>query len=85
MKNYESQFEIGQEVTFIPTMKDCMNYFIEDEELTGQVVSVKFTKSKVFYDIVDEYYGRLFELVDSANISEGSELENIIKNFKDEK
>jgi len=41
---------------------------ISQQERFGTIVSVRFTKAKVFYDILDDYYGVIFKKVDFSNV-----------------
>lgn len=68
--NFESALEIGQEITFIPMERHCEKYSIAKNWGYGIITAVKFTKAKVFYDIVDDYWGILFDNVDSINVNE---------------
>lgn len=34
----------------------------------GVIVSVRFTKAKVWYDILDDYTGNVFRDIDSCNV-----------------
>lgn len=56
-----------------------------DEKRFGRIVSVKFTKSKVFYSILDDYYGIIFDDVDSCYVCKYDNnaekvIEDMIKN-----
>lgn len=66
---YESKFEIGQEVGFIPMYRHIKLMGIEKEIMEGTIVAIRFTSAKIFYDIVDVYHGKIFDNVDSANVS----------------
>ena len=63
-----STIQIGEKVKFIPMQTHCDKFKISKEICYGKVVSVKFTESKVFYDILDDYRGIIFDVVDSANV-----------------
>jgi hypothetical protein len=67
---YTSNLEIGQKILFMPMERHCNKYGIEKAKGYGTITAVKFTKAKVFYDIVDEYWGFLFDSVDSSNVFE---------------
>lgn len=56
---FPSQFGIG----------DVVLWGNPDSMQTGTITSVKFTKAKVFYDIVDDYSGELITHIDSAMVS----------------
>ena len=53
--SYPAAYNIGDDVEF-------------DNGRTGQIVAVKFTKSKVFYDILDDYDANVYKEIDSALI-----------------
>jgi hypothetical protein len=65
---YPSIYDIGDKVEFIPMIRHCIKYKIDEESYIGVITSIKFTFGKVFYTIVDDYYGYLFENVDSAKV-----------------
>ena len=50
---------------------------IEREERFRRVVKVSFTKAKVFYDILDDYYGDIFKMIDSSLIVPQKKLNEI--------
>lgn len=66
---FTSRFEIEQKIVFRPMQRHCQKNAIQANALYGTIVAVTFTKAKVFYDIVDEYWGILFDRVDSANVA----------------
>jgi hypothetical protein len=59
--NYTSNFAIGDNVTFSHS---------EGEWTNGLVVGIRFTTAKVFYSIVDDYYGSLYNDIDSNSVRE---------------
>jgi hypothetical protein len=69
MGNFDSKLSIDDSVTFIPMFKQATEMGIEQEEMFGTVVAVRFTKAKVFYDILDDYYGKVFTNVDSSYVN----------------
>jgi len=69
MGNFESKVTIDDDVLFTPMYRHCQTMGIEPEEMYGTVVAVKFTKAKVFYDILDDYYCEVFTNVDSTHVS----------------
>lgn len=70
--------QIDEEVYFRPMYHQQMDLGIADEWREGTVVAVRFTRAKVFYDILDTYYGVLFNTVDSVKVrKEGDYLEPI--------
>lgn len=70
MANFDSKLNIDESVTFTPMFKQAKKLGIKQEEMYGTVVAVRFTKAKVFYDILDDYYGKVFTNVDSSYVSE---------------
>jgi hypothetical protein len=70
MGNFESKLNIGDSVTFRPMFIQAKKLGITQDDLWGTVVAVRFTKAKVFYDILDDYYSKVFTDVDSANVFE---------------
>ena len=69
MGNFDSKLSIDDSVTFIPMFKQSTEIGIAQEEMFGIVVAVRFTKAKVFYDILDDYYGKVFTNVDSSYVN----------------
>lgn len=65
---FPSAFDIGQDVVFLPMESHCEEFGISKEYGYGNITAVRFTKAKVFYDIVDDYYGFLFSNVDSSYV-----------------
>ncbi len=63
-----SKLQIDDKVSFIPMERHCQAMHIEKEELWGTVVSVKFTKAKVWYDVICDYHGKIFDMVASNNV-----------------
>lgn len=63
--NFESNFNIDDKVLFQPMQRHCDALGIEKSKSFGKIIAIRFTKAKVFYDIIDDYYGRLFDNVDS--------------------
>lgn len=53
-----SKFQIGDEV------------YYEGQDLRGVIVAIRFTKSKVFYDVLDEYDSSIRRQIDSAFVTE---------------
>lgn len=66
--DYPSSMDIGDRVTFIPMARHCNELGITCAEGEGVITAIKFTPAKVFYDIVDDYHGFLFNSVDSAKV-----------------
>lgn len=66
--NFPAQFGIDDAVSFVPMFKHQELYGIAAQELEGTVVAVRFSKAKVFYDIVDDYFGKLFDEVASDKV-----------------
>jgi len=65
--NFESRFKIGDEIVFISSKLSAI--IGTNEPIYGTIVSVKFTKAKVFYDILDDYRGKIYEEIDSINVA----------------
>ena len=65
---FTSTLEIGQLIKFKPMQRHCEKYAIACSDGYGKITAVRFTKAKVFYDIIDDYYGLLFDNVDSCNV-----------------
>jgi hypothetical protein len=70
MENFESKLNIDSNVLFTPMYRHCQEMGIKPGKMYGKVVSVRFTKAKVFYDVLDDYYGKVFSNVDSCNVNE---------------
>lgn len=70
MANFDSKLNIDDSVTFTPMFKQAKKLGIKQEQMYGTVVAVRFTKAKVFYDILNDYYGKVFTNVDSSYVSE---------------
>ena len=69
MANFDSKLSIDDVSTFTPMFKQAKKLGIKQEQMYGTVVAVRFTKAKVFYDILDDYYGRVFTNVDSSYVN----------------
>ena len=69
MANFESKLSIDDLITFTPMFKQAKKMGIKQEEMEGIIVAVRFTKAKVFYDILDDYYGKVFTNVDSSYVN----------------
>ena len=76
---YESLFAIGDKVSFIPMYRHQKRLGIEEETMEGTITAVRFTESKVFYDILDNYYAHLFDNVDSIKVGETEETIEYLK------
>lgn len=68
MATFESNFNIGDNITFIPMCRQTHSMKIKPEEMYGTIIAVRFTKAKIMYDICDEYYGKIFKKVDSIKV-----------------
>lgn len=66
--NFPSQMGIGDRVQFKPMARHCEEMSIKSEWGFGEVVAVRFTEAKVFYDVLCDYYGKVFDNVDSVNV-----------------
>jgi hypothetical protein len=76
---FPSLYTHGDQVSFIPMFRQCRELGISGEPARGQIIGVRFTKAKVFYDIVDDYYGVLFRDVDSAYVGKMCDLIKMMK------
>ena len=68
MNLLESSFSINDTIEFVPMYKQAQDLGIAQEKMYGTIVAIRFTKAKVFYDILDDYYGKIFSNVDSSNV-----------------
>lgn len=66
--NYPARHAIDDTVCFIPMAHQLESMALEPESREGRIVAIKFTKAKVFYDILDDYYGKVFEGIDSIRV-----------------
>jgi hypothetical protein len=57
-----SKLQIGDQVEY--------SHYYEGPTKWGAIVSVKFTKAKVLYDILDDASGRLSKEIDSVLVKE---------------
>lgn len=73
MTEFPSQFTINEEVTFYPMYRHQQEMGIASDCLQGKVVAVRFTEAKVFYDIYNNYWGKIFDNVDSVKIAKYSD------------
>ncbi len=60
--------QIDEDVSYRPMNHQLMDLGLEDKWRDGRIVAVRFTKYKVFYDILDDYYAILFNTVDSTRV-----------------
>lgn len=67
-QDFFSTHAIDDNVDFIPMYHQQIKHGISDESREGTIVAVRFTKPKVFYDILDEYYAIIFKNVDSVKV-----------------
>ena len=63
---FPSAHSIDDKVDFVPTAKQADERKITRDYRYGTIVKVSFSKAKVFYDILDDYYGEIFTNVDSS-------------------
>lgn len=68
-KEFQSQFGIGEEVSFEPSFRHQKEKLIPAGRRFGSIVAVKFTKSKVFYDVLGDTCGTVFDGLDSASVA----------------
>jgi len=66
MVEFPSLFGIDDKVIFIPSAKQADDMKIVREDSYGTISAVRFTKAKVLYDIIDDYWGKIFKDVDSS-------------------
>jgi len=69
MRSFDSKLSIDDLVKFTPMYKQSKKLGIKQKEIYGTVVAVRFTKAKVFYDVIDDYYGKVFTNVDSSYVN----------------
>lgn len=77
--DFPSQIAIDDVVTFRPMAKHQEEMCIADEEFLGVVTMVHFSKAKVFYDILSDYHGIIFDKVDSAKVYAEGGQPNLLK------
>jgi hypothetical protein len=84
MMELPSKYQIGAEVAVLvnPEATDIATEFTS-EVVFGVVIAVKFTKSKVFYTILDDYDASVITDKDSALVVDRKNIE-ILDNEKDE-
>ena len=63
MQEFNSKFSIGEEVE--PSMKK-IEFF--SPGLTGTIIAVRFTKSKVFYDVLSDETGSVTNNIPSSSL-----------------
>lgn len=68
MTTFPAKFAINEQVVFIPMYRHQQAMGIGGEEMEGKIVAVRFTEAKVFYDIYSNYWGAIFDNVDSAKV-----------------
>lgn len=51
---------------------------IADEVLEGKIIAIRFTEAKVFYDVYNNYWGKVFDGVASEKVY-GIEKTDLIK------
>lgn len=69
MKNeFNSKFAINDEVEFQPMYRQQQEMGISHEPMDGKIVAVRFTEAKVFYDVFNNYWGKVFENVASEKV-----------------
>lgn len=66
--NFPAQHAIDDMVEFVPMFKQQEEHGITADIRDGIVVAVRFSKMKVFYDILDDYYGIIFPNIDSCKV-----------------
>lgn len=68
MTELNANFNIEDNVEFYPTHKQSQEMGIAQELISGKVISIKFTKAKVFYNILNDYHGIIFENIPSEKV-----------------
>jgi len=64
-----SALDLQEDVNFYPRFKDADRIGIKAETpLRGKIIAIRFTESKVFYDVVDNYWGELFRDIPSEKV-----------------
>lgn len=64
-----SSFQINDECSFIPTFKQHSKMGIAAEPMEGKIIAIRFTEPKVFYDVLSEYYGKVFKNIPSEKVA----------------
>lgn len=72
MIEYPSAWAIDDQVHFTPMVVDQERMGISNDQRYGTIISVQFTKAKVWYYILDDYYGEIFK-VDSSRVNPESD------------
>lgn len=67
-KYYPSRFAIEDRISFYPMARQAKELSISREPRIGRIIAIRFSKAKVLYDIVDDYYGYVFKDVDSVYV-----------------
>lgn len=67
-EGFFSTHNIDDAVSFRPMYRHQTLMGIADDTMSGTVIAVRFTKAKVFYDILDDYRGVIFDNVDSCKV-----------------
>ena len=60
--------EIGSKVTYQLMERQAIKDRICKFDRSGIVVGIRFTNEKVFFDILDTYYSKVFRDIDSAYV-----------------
>ena len=66
----KSVYALGDVVEFYATREKNINR----HNMEGEVLKITWTKTEVFYDIVDDYYGEIFTMVPVTDIEEPESL-----------
>lgn len=69
-----SKLQINDEVNFTPMFKQCKKMGIAQEGISGNIIAIKFTEAKVFYDIYSPFWGTIFKGVTSEKVRGLSEV-----------
>lgn len=76
---FPSALSIDDAVNFKPMARHAEKYCIDQESRFGKIVAVRFTIAKVFYDVLDDYLGVIFDGVDSAYVEPSESRANLDK------
>lgn len=68
LSDFNSPKKAGDKVNFFPTTQQAKKLGIEEIELTGTIVAVRFTEDEVFFDVLSSYYGIVFEGLPESKI-----------------
>ncbi len=67
-QDFFSVHTINDEVEFRPMYRQQQEMGISNEPMEGKIVAVRFTEAKIFYDVYNNYWGKVFENVTSEKV-----------------